>query len=417
VTKTPSILHVDMDAFFASVEIVQQPGLRGKPVVVGGAGERGVVAAASYEARIYGIHSAMSSYRARQLCPHLIFLSGHYGLYEEVSRRIMDIFEQFTPLVEPISLDEAFLDVSGAGRSLGAPQKLAQEIRDRIYAAEGLRCAVGVAPNKFLAKLASNEAKPRVKGKEILPGLGVCVVETENINGFLFPLPIKAVWGIGPKTEERLHRLGIQTVGDLAQVPETTLITTLGNAAGRQLWRLARGRDERRVNPQQGVKSIGHEETFAQDLFARPALRRELTRMVDAVAGRLRKADKLGRTISIKVRAPDFTTLTRSHTLPDATDLGVEILSVAQTLLDNLDLSKGVRLLGVAVSGLQGAEAQQLRLEDAGAPSWREIDETVDEIRRRFGGDAIGPGSAVGPDGLKPKQRGDQQWGPNKDEN
>ncbi|MDP6214664.1 MAG: DNA polymerase IV, partial [Acidimicrobiales bacterium] len=296
------ILHVDMDAFFASVEVVRNPDLRGRPLVVGGSGERGVVAAASYEARVFGIRSAMPSLRARSLCPDLVFLPGDHAHYREVSGRVMAIFHRFTPLVEPLSLDEAFLDVGGAGRSVGDPGGIASEIRRLVSVEEGLTCSVGVAPNKFLAKLASEQAKPRVSTSGSHEGSGVCVVPPASVEAFLAPLPAEVVWGVGPRTMERLRRLGVVTVGDLAVVPEATLVSLLGAAVGSQLWRLSRGVDDRSVEPGQSVKSIGHEETFTVDLMDPESLMHELGGMADSVAGRAREAGVTARTVNIKVR-------------------------------------------------------------------------------------------------------------------
>ena len=322
-TQPTPILHVDMDAFFVSVELVRRPELRGLPVVVGGDGERGVVAAASYEARAYGVRSAMPSTRARRLCPDVVFLPGDHRHYGEVSRRVMLIFRRYTPLVEPLSLDEAFLDVSGVVRLHGPPTEVAAAIRSDVLAEEGLGCSVGIAANKFLAKLASAQAKPTAGTDGPAPGRGVQVVPADGIREFLDPLPVEAIWGVGPRTLERLQRLGVRTVAELRAVPEPTLVSSLGRAAGAQFWRLARGIDERRVDPAQSVRSIGHEETFSRDLTEPGDLRRELIRMVDAVGRRLREAGVAGRTVTVKVRFPDFTTVSRSQTLPDATDLVV----------------------------------------------------------------------------------------------
>ena len=404
-----TILHVDMDAFFVSVELVRRPELRGRPVVVGGEGARGVVAAASYEARAYGVRSAMSSNRARHLCPDLIFLGGDHRLYEEVSVRIMEIFGRYTPLVEPLSLDEAFLDISGTSRLHGPPELVAGAIREDLVVEESLTCSVGVAPNKFLAKLASEQAKPKagLDGPEF--GSGVVVVPVGGVKDFLVPLPVQAVWGVGPRTFERLARLGVRTVGDLGCLPEDTLVAALGQSAGAQLWRLARGIDDRRVEPKQSTKSIGHEETFAQDLASALEVHPHLVRMVDSVARRLRRAGVAGRTVSIKVRYPDFTTIGRSRTLADPTDLAVEILETATDLLDSLELDPGIRLLGISVSNLQDGSVRQLRFEEVTNPGWRAAEGAVDEIRERFGTGAIGPAVV---DDLGPKELGERQWGP-----
>ena len=411
-TQPTPILHVDMDAFFVSAELVRRPELRGLPVVVGGDGERGVVAAASYEARAYGVRSAMPSTRARRLCPDVVFLPGDHRHYGEVSRRVMLIFRRYTPLVEPLSLDEAFLDVSGVVRLHGPPTEVAAAIRSDVLAEEGLGCSVGIAANKFLAKLASAQAKPTAGMDGPAPGRGVQVVPADGIREFLDPLPVEAIWGVGPRTLERLQRLGVRTVAELRAVPEPTLVSSVGRVAGAQFWRLARGIDERRVDPAQSVRSIGHEETFSRDLTEPGDLRRELIRMVDAVGRRLREAGVGGRTVTVKVRFPDFTTVSRSQTLPDATDLVVEILEVATGLMESLDTMSGIRLLGVSLSGLRDGSVRQLRFEDLGDPGWLEAEQAVDRIRDRFGVGSIGPATTVGPEGLRPRERGDGQWGP-----
>ena len=401
-SPTP-ILHVDMDAFFAAVELVRRPDLRGRPVVVGGTGERGVVAAASYEARVFGIRSAMSTARALQLCPYTVFLPADHAHYGEVSGRVMDIFRRFTPLVEPLSLDEAFLDVGGVGRIHGAPEDVASEIRSTVEKEEQLTCSVGVAPNKFLAKLASEQAKPRIGGKGAEPGTGVCVVAADGVDAFLGSLPVGLVWGVGPRTLERLHRLGVSSVGDLAGLPEGALVAALGASAGRQLWRLARGIDDRPVDPNQAAKSISHEETFSRDLFRPDDLRHELGRMVNAVTGRARESGVAARTITLKVRFADFTTITRSSTLGGATDSGAEVAEVAADMLEQLDLSPGVRLLGLSLTGLQDGAYRQLRLDDAtgsgSGPDWGRAEGVIDRIRLRFGDSAIGRAAARRTDG------------------
>jgi DNA polymerase IV len=403
-----SILHVDMDAFFVSVELLERPELRGRPVIVGGDGRRGVVAAASYEARAYGVHSAMSSSRARRLCPHAVFLPGRHRRYGEVSRQVMEVFRSFTPLVEPISLDEAFLDVTGSKRLLGPATILATEIRERVETTTGLTCSVGVAPNKFIAKLASEAAKPRASTSGPLPGLGVKVVTPDEVLDFLHPLAIEALWGVGPATADRLHGLGISTVGDLASSSLGSITATLGKAAGRHLHALASGVDDREVEPERRPKSVGHEETFAHDLRARADLDREVVRMADAVSGRLRRHGLAGRTVTLKVRFHDFRTITRSVTLHDPVDTTPAITAASRELLDGVDPSAGVRLLGVSVSGLVDEVVRQLSFDDlagdgpklggptgtGGAPAtWDTASDAVDQIRARFGSGAIGPAS------------------------
>lgn len=424
----PAILHVDMDAFFAAVELLRRPELRGRPVVVGGSGERGVVAAASYEARAHGVHSAMPSVRARRLCPDAVFLPGDHAHYRDVSARVMAIFRDLTPLVEPISLDEAFLDVAGVRRLHGDGPAIARTIRARVKDEEGLTCSVGVARVKFLAKLASEAAKPRAAPTGPRPGRGVVVVDPADELGFLHPLPVAALWGVGPATHAKLQRLGVGTVGDLAELPVDAVVAALGRAAGAHLHALANARDPRRVEPDQEVKSISHEETFGRDLHDRAALELEVLRMADSVASRLRGAGRLGRTIGIKVRFGDFRTISRSSTLATATDSAREITRVARTLLGSIDPSPGIRLLGVVASQLVvagDATSEQLTFDDllggnaAAAPStpgvtpgWQRAEAAVDEIRSRFGARAVGPASLAGRDGLRVARRGDQQWGP-----
>jgi len=407
-----TILHVDMDAFYASVEQRRRPELRGRPVVVGGAGARGVVAAASYEARVYGVRSAMPSVQAQRLCPHAVFLDGDHAHYAEVSQRIMAIFESFTPLVEPLSLDEAFLDVTGARRLHGDGPAIAAAIRQTVLDQEGLTCSVGVATTKFVAKLASEAAKPTATPQGPQPGLGVKVVPADGVLDFLHPLPVQALWGVGPKTLERLQRLGVRTVADLAAMEERALVAALGQASGRHLRALAHGIDPRPVVPDHAAKSIGHEETFAHDRHDRARLDADLVRLGDAVASRLRAARVAGRTVSIKVRFNDFRTITRSTTLPVPVDTGHDVVRAARRLLEQVDPTPGVRLLGIHVSQLVEDAARQLSFDDLVEPAWSEATGAVDAIRARFGASAIGPASLVGPDGIRVKRRGDQQWGP-----
>jgi DNA polymerase IV len=407
-----TILHVDMDSFYASVELLRRPELRGRPVVVGGSGDRGVVAAASYEARAFGIHSAMPSSRARRLCPHAVFLPGDHRHYAEVSERVMGIFRSMTPLVEPLSLDEAFLDVTGARRLHGDGPRIARSIRAAVLDQEGLTCSVGVAPTKLLAKLGSQAAKPRARLEGTDPGPGVVVVEPGGELAFLHPLPVQALWGVGPKTLEKMHRLGITTVGDLARTGRAALVASLGDAAGTHLHLLAQGHDPRPVEPHQRAKSIGHEETFARDHHRHETLHRELVRQCDAVASRLRAAGVSGRTVTLKVRFHDFRTITRSVTPGAPLDTAHALLEATDALLARVDPGPGVRLLGVHVSGLAEGAARQLSLEDLAGGSWDDASSAVDEIRARFGADAIVPASLAGPEGIRIKRRGDQQWGP-----
>ena len=409
---TVGFLHVDMDAFYAAVEIRRRPELRGKPVVVGGTGSRGVVAAASYEARAFGIGSAMPSTRARRLCPHAVFLPGDHSHYGKVSERVMAVLSDITPLVEPLSLDEAFLDVRGVARLLGPPPELAAEIRARILEQEQLTCSVGVASTKFMAKLATERAKPGVGPSGPVYGSGVHVVEAGSELDFLHPLPATALFGVGPATSRRLTRLGVESVGDLASLPESSLVAALGAAAGRQLHRLANGIDDRPVVVNRLPRSISHEETFARDLHTESALEAEATRLGDAVARRLRASSLQARTITLKLRFGDFRTITRSVTLPDPIDSARDVVAAARGLLSAIDTTPGVRLLGVGASGLVDASARQLSFED-GPDMHDEAERVADRIRDRFGASAIGPAVAIrGDSGLRSPSDADQRWGP-----
>ena len=413
-TTDLAVLHVDMDAFFAAVEVLLDPSLAGKPVIVGGSGGRGVVAACTYEARAFGVHSAMPSAHARRLCPQAIFVAGHYDRYAEISTRLHEVLSHYTPLVEGISLDEAFLDVSGARRLLGTGEEIAWLVRSEIAATLRLNASVGVATTKFIAKLASREAKPIADRRGTRPGAGVVVIRVGEELAFLHPLPVGALWGVGPATHKRLARFGVVTVGDLAAIPVETLVGALGPSLGRHLHELAWARDPRPVEPDREVKSVSHEETYAQDLHERAELAAEALRLADGVAGRLRRAKLAGRTVTVKVRFHDFETITRSLTLPEAVDTALAISRTATGLLEGVDPSPGVRLLGVAVSNLSPGAERQLSLLGADEPGgdWDRATGAVDRIRERFGDSAVGPAALIGPRGLRLKRRGDSQWGP-----
>jgi DNA polymerase IV len=347
------ILHVDMDAFYASVEILKDPSLRGRPVVVGGSGTRGVVMSASYEARRFGVTSAMPAARARRLCPEAVFVSPDFVSYRAYSTRLREVLLSFTPLVEPLSLDEAFLDVSGATRLFGPPDEIAEAVRTRVRDELSLSCSVGVAPNKFLAKLASAAAKPD----------GVVVVPAGDVASFLHPLPVGALWGVGERTHEILERLGARTVAELSAVPARVLERSLGEAHARHLADLAAGRDDRGVVPYEPPKQVSHEETFDRDLDAEDDVLRELLRLAFRVATRLRADGFRARTVSIKVRLASFATLNRSRTIADATDVGADLYRVAADLYRAIPGERRrIRLLGVAASGLVAAGADQLAL-------------------------------------------------------
>jgi DNA polymerase-4 len=393
-------------------------------VVVGGTGRRGVVAAASYEARRYGVHSAMPTATARRLCPSAVFLPGDHSTYSEVSRQVHTHFHAVTPLVEPLALDEAFLDVTGARALLGDGVTIARRLRAAIRDDLGLTCSVGVATTKFIAKLASVDAKPRPAPDGVRPGRGVVEVQPGDELTYLHALPVRRLWGVGPATLARLQRMGVDTVGDLAALEPQAVIGSLGRAHGQHLVDLANGRDDRPVEPEREVKSIGHEETFAHDLHDAADLRRELTRLADAVASRLRAQGTGARTLTLKVRDGGFTTITRATTLAGPVDTADAIVAAVVPLLDHVDLAAGVRLLGVSASRF-GAPAEQLRFEDAEQAGprnarWREASRAIDGVRERFGAAAIGPASSVaaGPDGsrrVRVVRPGAQQWGPDHD--
>jgi DNA polymerase-4 len=414
------ILHVDMDAFFVSVELLDHPELRGTPVIVGGSGARGVVAAASYEARAYGVHSAMPSVTARRLCPAAVFLDGRHDRYRDVSRQVMAIFGRATPLVEPLSLDEAFLDVTGAVRAVGEAPAIARRIRADVLDELGLTCSVGVATTKFLAKLASERAKPAASPTGPVFGPGVFEVVPGGELDFLRPLPVQALWGVGRATLDKLARLGVATVGDLADLPASAVESALGAATGRHLHQLANGIDDRPVVVDQRAKSVSHEETFATDRHTLEDLDTDVVRLADAVAARLRAGGVVGRTVVVKVRFGDFRTITRSHTPGDPVDDGGVIARTARGLLAGVEVGAGVRLLGIGVTNLADTElaAEQLSLLATDEPdplARRATNEAVDEIRARFGPDAIGPARLAGPRRVETFRPGRQQWGPSGD--
>lgn len=404
-----------MDAFYAAVEVRRRPELRGQPVVVGGTGDRGVVAAASYEARYYGIHSAMPSARARRLCPHAVFLPGDHAHYSEVSERVMAILAEFTPLVEPLSLDEAFLDVRSASRLLGSAPDLAASVRSRVWEQQRLTCSVGAASTKFLAKLATERAKPRAGPDGPVFGSGVHVVAAGTELEFLHPHPVTAVFGVGPATAERLARLGVETVGDLASLPESVVVGALGKAAGRQLHLLARGVDERPVVIDRAARSLGREETFARNLHSRPELDAQVRRLSGSVSRRLRESDLQARTVTVKLRFATFKTITRSVTLPEPSDSYGAIARAARGLLAEIDPRPGVRLLGVSGSGLVRSVGRQLSFD--GDRRSETADRVVDEIRERFGQSAIGPAADAGR-GTRVVSGTDaaRPWGPDADD-
>ncbi len=425
VSRDLDVLHVDMDAFFAADEVLDDPTLRGRPVIVGGTGSRGVVASCSYEARATGVRSAMPMVEARRRCPKAVVLPGRHGRYGEVSRQLHQVFEIFTPLIEPIALDEAFLDVSGSHRLFGPSSRIAGEIRARVMDDLRLSCSVGIARSKLLAKLASRAAKPTASPAGPLAGPGVVVVHPGDELDFLHPRPVSDLWGVGPRTAERLARYGVSTIGDLARIAPEHLVRLVGRAAGLQLHALAWARDDRAVEPDRPLKSVGHEETFAVDAHDPAQLRLEVVRMADAVSSRLRASELAGRTVTVKVRYGDFTTITRSHSLRRPVASSTELVKIATALLSAIEVHQGVRLLGVSVSSLEtraDVAGEQLALVDLAAlaegqvhstlAGRTDVDAAVDAIRERYGTASVGPAALVGRSGLRVKQLGDAQWGP-----
>ncbi|NUT31947.1 MAG: DNA polymerase IV [Hamadaea sp.] len=381
------ILHVDMDAFFASVEVRRRPELRGLPVVVGGVGGRGVVSSASYEARAFGVRSAMPTAQARALCPQAIFISPDSSAYSEASRAVMAMFRDVTPQVEQLSVDEAFLDVAGARRLLGPPAKIAIELRERISRELELPSSIGVAPTKFLAKLGSARAKPN----------GLLLIPQARILEFLHPLPVSTLWGVGEKAAEQLHRFGLRTVADVAHAPMGLLRSAVGEAGAAHLHELSWGRDPRPVHTTREEKSVGAERTYDVDVADPQRVKQTLLALSGQVGARLRGASQSGRTIAIKVRFADFKTINRSRTLGTATDVTHEIFQTAWSLFTALGATDKIRLIGVRVEQLTSSESavRQLAL---GEPElgWREAERAVDAAASRFGSAAVRPASLLG---------------------
>ena len=392
------VVHLDMDAFFAAVEVLDHPELSGRPVIVGGTGPRGVVASASYEARRRGIHAAMPTAIARRHCPEGVFVAGRFARYRELSDRLRVLLEEVTPIVEPVALDEAYLDVSGAHSHFGSTREIAALLRMRVGRELGLSCSVGVGRTKLLAKLASKAAKPRIVDDEVVPGAGVVVIEPAHEASFLAAQPVRALPGIGPKSAARLARLGVQDVADLVLVPRETLVHLFGAAHGGLVYELAHGRDARPVTLERALRSIGHEETFEHDERAVGLLQRRVRELSLSLAQRCRASGRAGRTVVVKLRYADFTTRSRSRTVDQPLTSAAEIGEVAAQLLERFDLDQGVRLLGLQVSGLVPIEeARTCQLElfgEQGAsvalrPHVEDLERAADEIRRRYGGDAL----------------------------
>lgn len=374
------ILHVDLDAFFVEAERLRDPGLRGRPVAVGGTGGRGVIASASYEARAHGVRSAQPTVTALRLCQDLIVIPPAHGRYGELSARVFEIFRQFTPMVEGLSVDEAFLDVSGLRRHFESPMEVATALRAKVRADVGLPASVGVASSKFLAKLASEAAKP--DGQFLVP------METEL--DFLHALPVEALWGVGPATLAGLQRLGVVTIGDLAELPELTVVKSLGPAQGRHLLELANGRDPRPVTPDTGAKSISVEETYDRDLEGSDVMTTALLAHAQRLSDRLHRSGLAARTVTLKLRFSDFTTITRSVTSDVPVDNPRELFAAATDLLGQVTLDRPVRLLGLGGSVLEPAdEPRQVAIDSD--EDWTRIAEAVAGVRERFGEHSVEP--------------------------
>jgi len=384
------ILHIDMDAFFALVEVRENPSLAGKQVIVGYDGNRGVVLSATYEARKLGVHSAMPMSRALRLAPNAIVVEPDHEKYSEVSENVMAIFESVTPLVQPLSVDEAFLDISGAQKLMGTPTQIGEVIRARVSDEQGITCSVGVASTMFVAKLATNFAKPD----------GLHVVPADKVIEFLHPLPIGALWGVGEKTGEQLARLGLVNVSDIANTPVKTLARVIGQAAAEHLYELSWGRDPRVVTPNQAEKSIGAERTFEADIDDPEEILAQILDLSNKVAKRLRAANYFSRTISIKVRFADFTSVTRSKSLPSSTDLATDIYATSKSLFEAMHLQRArIRLVGVRATGLVPTSESSVQLEFSNRDSgWREAEAAMDQVSLKFGNSAVKPARLIKPE-------------------
>ena len=375
------IMHLDMDAFFASVEIRDDPTLKGKPLIIGHPGKRGVVSTCSYEARRFGVHSAMPSVVAQRKCPDAIWLSGRMSVYSSVSRQIREILQQASPTVEPLSIDEAFLDLTGIAREYDHAADLAQQVKSQIDRELQLPCSVGLAPNKFLAKIASDLEKPD----------GLVVVHPDRVQAILWPLPIERLWGVGPSTAKKLQPLGARTIGDLATVSLERLSRAVGNHSAARLSALAQGKDDREVSTDRESRSISEERTYADDLHDLGAIHRALLARADGVAVELRREGLTARTVQIKVRAGDFTTWTRAHTLAEPTDLAEPLFETGCQLFERVPLNgRGVRLLGLGVRGLvQGDTGQPSLFISDEERKARSIASIGDTLRERIGRKAV----------------------------
>lgn len=386
--RRSSIMHVDMDAFFVSVELRSRPELRGKPVIVGYPADRSVVLSASYEARKFGVKSAMPMVIAARMCPSAVIIEPRHKLYYEVSAQLMDIFGSITDLVEPLSVDEAFLDVGGAIRRLGSPRAIGEIVRRRVQTELGITASVGIAASKFVAKIASTRCKPD----------GLLLIEPDQTVPYLHSLPVNALWGVGAKTGEVLARMGIRTVADVAATPLASLKKSLG-ASGEHVYRLSWGIDPRPVTPVRVEKSIGAEETFAVDTGDNALLHRELLRLSHRTAERLRSTGMMARTISLKLRYADFSTITRSRTVHTPVDSAQLIYAVTVQLLDSVGpRSMTVRLVGVRAEQLEDAAQTSLQLSlDRRDDNWRAAERALDRVAEKFGSKSVLPARLLDP--------------------
>lgn len=387
--STAHVLHVDLDAFFASASLLDKPELVGLPVVVGHHSPRSVVTAATYEARRYGVHAAMPMARALRLCPNAIIVSPDFERYQRLSKQVMAVLGEVSPDVEQLGIDEAFVGIAGARRLLGGAVAIGERIRARVHEQTGLTCSVGAASTKFVAKLASGRAKPD----------GLLVVPDADVLGFLHPQPVSALWGVGPKMQERLERYGLRTVADVAHTPVETLSGWFGEATGPHLHRLAWADDVRSVSEREPERSIGHNHTFGHDVTSRDELRSELLRLGTGVGRRARRAGVVGRTVTLRVRYLDFRTITRSRTIQEPTDVTRVIVDLAWRLLDEIDDPTPIRLLGVQLTGLSAPSDAGLLWDDA--EDWSKTERAMDAVHARFGDAAVAPASMLRREGKR----------------
>ncbi|MCC4907155.1 DNA polymerase IV [Microbacterium sp. cx-59] len=379
------ILHVDMDAFYAAVEVLDNPALAGKPIIIGAPEGRSVVSSASYEARKFGVRSAMPVSQALRLCPTAVVVRPHFDRYIESSRAVMSIFHEITPLVEPLSIDEAFLDVRGARRLWGSPGVIARMLRARVRERTGLTCSIGAASTKHVAKMASTMSKPD----------GLLIIPADRTMDFLRPRSVRALWGVGPKSAESLESRGIRTIGDVLATPRPILDRALGASMGERIWHLARGEDAREIQTERIEKSIGHEETFEDDVDDDAVLGAELRRLADRVGARLRAHGAEAATVALKVRFADFRTVSRSVTLPEPTAVGQRIGDAARELFGALERPLPIRLIGVRAENLRSATASAMLWDDDA--EWRRVEEAMDGATTRFGRGVVTRAALLGP--------------------